>query len=211
MIRIFLIAAPGPARERLERLLESLDVRIIGWAEELELVDQEIAGEADVVVVVAADLPPEDLLDSLQGARLRRDARVVLLVDPSAPEWVNRAIRAGVRGILPEEVGGKQLATTLEAVAQGLVVIHPSQMQLARAALNSFEDEPAERVEPLTARERDVLCMLSEGLGNKEIAARMKISEHTVKFHVASILGKLGASTRTEAVSVALRRGLILL
>jgi DNA-binding NarL/FixJ family response regulator len=53
--------------------------------------------------------------------------------------------------------------------------------------------------------------MLSEGLGNKEIAARLKISEHTVKFHVASILGKLGASTRTEAVSVALRRGLILL
>jgi NarL family two-component system response regulator YdfI len=68
-----------------------------------------------------------------------------------------------------------------------------------------------EAIEPLTARERDVLQMLSQGLGNKEIAARLKISEHTVKFHVASILGKLGASTRTEAVSVALRRGLILL
>ena len=210
MIRIFLIAAPGPARERLERLLESLDVRIIGWAEELELVDQEMAGEADVVVVVAADLPPEDLLDSLQGARLRRDARVVLLVDQAAPDWVNRAIRAGARGILPEEVGGEQLATTLEAVARGLVVMHPSQVQLARAAGNSFE-ESAELVEPLTMRERDVLRMLSEGLGNKEIAARLRISEHTVKFHVASILGKLGASTRTEAVSVALRRGLILL
>jgi len=211
VIRIFLIAASGPARERLEHLLESLDVTIIGWAEELEHVDQEMAGEADVVVVAGAGAHPEELLDSLQEVRLPRDSRVVLLVDQAAPDWVNRAIRAGVRGILPEEVGGEQLAATLGAVARGLVVIDPRQMQLARAAANSFEDESAELVEPLTARERDVLRMLSEGLGNKEIAARLRISEHTVKFHVASILGKLGASTRTEAVSVALRRGLILL
>ena len=65
-------------------------------------------------------------------------------------------------------------------------------------------------MEPLTARERDVLEMLAQGRGNREIAAQLRISEHTVKFHVASILGKLGAATRTEAVSIALRRGLIL-
>jgi len=65
--------------------------------------------------------------------------------------------------------------------------------------------------EPLTAREHQVLGMLGAGLGNKEIASRLKISEHTAKFHVASILGKLGASSRTEAVAIGLRRGLILL
>jgi DNA-binding CsgD family transcriptional regulator len=83
-------------------------------------------------------------------------------------------------------------------------------MQASRTPGSSNADF-MEAIEPLTARERDVLQMLSQGLGNKEIAARLKISEHTVKFHIASILGKLGASTRTEAVSVALRRGLILL
>jgi len=66
-------------------------------------------------------------------------------------------------------------------------------------------------LEPLTKREREVLQMLAGGLANKEIAARLAISDHTVKFHVASILGKLGVSTRTEAVSVGIRRGLVLL
>src|SRR5216683_2649955 len=68
-----------------------------------------------------------------------------------------------------------------------------------------------ELLEPLTRREREVLQMLAAGLANKEIAARLAISDHTVKFHVASILGKLGASTRTEAVSAGIRRGLVLL
>jgi DNA-binding NarL/FixJ family response regulator len=68
-----------------------------------------------------------------------------------------------------------------------------------------------ELAEPLTRREVEVLQMLAAGLMNKEIAARLNISEHTVKFHVASILGKLGAATRTEAVSLGIRRGLVLL
>jgi DNA-binding NarL/FixJ family response regulator len=146
----------------------------------------------------------------LQQVRLLRAAKVVLLIDQASPESVNRAIRAGVRGILPAEVEAEQLAAALDAVVRGLVAIHPSEIQASRMPGSSNADF-MEAIEPLTARERDVLQMLSQGLGNKEIAARLKISEHTVKFHVASILGKLGASTRTEAVSVALRRGLILL
>jgi two-component system, NarL family, response regulator YdfI len=149
-------------------------------------------------------------LDALEEAPLPRGAKVVLLVGQPPLSWVNRAIRAGVRGILPEGVSSEQLISTLEAVSRGLVVMHPSQMQLLRVRGASFDDS-SEMIEPLTARERDVLQMLSEGLGNKEIAARLRISEHTVKFHVASILGKLGVSSRTEAVTVALRRGLILL
>jgi DNA-binding NarL/FixJ family response regulator len=65
--------------------------------------------------------------------------------------------------------------------------------------------------EPLTPREIDVLSLLAEGAGNKEIAARLHISEHTVKFHVSSILGKLGAATRTEAVTRGYKEGLILM
>ncbi len=65
--------------------------------------------------------------------------------------------------------------------------------------------------EPLTARETEVLTMLAEGLGNKRIAARLGISEHTVKFHVASVLGKLSATSRTEAVTIGVRAGLIMI
>jgi DNA-binding NarL/FixJ family response regulator len=67
------------------------------------------------------------------------------------------------------------------------------------------------QAESLTNREQQILTMMAEGLGNKEIAWQLQISEHTVKFHVSSILGKLDASSRTEAVTVGLRRGLLVL
>jgi DNA-binding NarL/FixJ family response regulator len=93
----------------------------------------------------------------------------------------------------------------------GLVVVHPSGIAVALPAASTALSPLAELAEPLTPREREVLQMLASGLVNKEIAAKLSISDHTVKFHVASILGKLGASTRTEAVSLGFRRGLILL
>jgi two-component system, NarL family, response regulator YdfI len=208
--QVFLIAAPGRARDRLEELLESSGVEIVGRADDLEGVDEELAEEAKVLVVDAAVEPLGELLEKMQETGMLRDARVVVLAEQAPPLWVNQAVRAGVRGILPVEVGEEQLATALEAVARGLVVLHPSELQAERNS-RAFDSDALEVVESLTTRERDVLQMLARGLGNKEIAVRLKISEHTVKFHVASILGKLGASTRTEAVSMALRRGMILL
>jgi DNA-binding NarL/FixJ family response regulator len=85
------------------------------------------------------------------------------------------------------------------ATAQSLAAVYGDQ-------LLEVEDEMSEEI---TSRETDVLRMLAEGLVNKEIAARLGISEHTVKFHIGSILDKLGASTRTEAVTLGIRRGLI--
>jgi two-component system, NarL family, response regulator YdfI len=210
VIRILLIAAPGVLRERLEESLESPDFAIIGRADDLESLDDELAADADLLLVDGASVPLDNLLESLQELRLPQTMKLVLLVDQASPASVNRAIRAGIRAILPEQIESEQLIPALQAVARDLLVIHPTEMQTTRSSPSSPGDF-VELVEPLTARERDVLQMLSEGLGNKEIAARLSISEHTVKFHVASILGKLGASTRTEAVSVALRRGLILL
>ena len=104
-----------------------------------------------------------------------------------------------------------ELAAALEAAMAGLVVVHPSAIAVALPAPSAALSPLAELAEPLTPREREVLEMLASGLVNKEIAAKLSISEHTVKFHVASILGKLGAATRTEAVSLGFRRGLVLL
>jgi DNA-binding NarL/FixJ family response regulator len=118
-------------------------------------------------------------------------------------------VQAGVRGVLSTHADGEQLALAIEAAAGGLFVLHPNEVRAERSSPSRVVTlEPAES---LTARERQVLQMLAAGLGNKEIAARLKISEHTAKFHVASILGKLSASSRTEAVAIGLRRGLILL
>ena len=124
---------------------------------------------------------------------------------------MNRAIQLGIRGVLPADVAPAQLLSAVAAVAKGLLVLQPGEQALAAASTQFRNGESTELFEPLTPREKEVLQMLAGGLGNKQIAARLKISEHTAKFHVASILGKLGASSRTEAVSLGLRRGLILL
>jgi DNA-binding NarL/FixJ family response regulator len=113
--------------------------------------------------------------------------------------------------VLPDEVSADQLTAALQAAAAGLVVLHPADVSTAFQAAASASQPLAELPEPLTRREREVLQMLAAGLANKEIAARLNISDHTAKFHVAAILGKLGAATRAEAVAIGIRRGLVLL
>jgi len=94
------------------------------------------------------------------------------------------------------------------AAAHGLVVLDPS---LVNPVLEARDPSSASLVEELTPRELEVLGLLAEGLPNKAIARRLGISDHTVKFHVNAVLGKLGAQSRTEAVVRATRLGLILL
>jgi DNA-binding NarL/FixJ family response regulator len=142
---------------------------------------------------------------------LASDFHVVLLAEAASPAVSAEALRAGVRAVLPNDTSPDQLAAALQAVASGLVVLHPGNVHSAVPAASVAPRSLDELVEPLTPRESEVLQMLASGLGNKEIAAKLGISEHTVKFHVASILGKLGAASRTEAVSLGIRRGLVLL
>jgi len=121
------------------------------------------------------------------------------------------ALGAGARGLLPRSASVERIAAAAGAVAQGLVVI---EREIATDLLPEAEDvmvdiEPL--IEPLTTRELEVLRLLAEGLPNKAIARRLDISEHTVKFHVNAILGKLAVGSRTEAVVRATRLGLIFL
>jgi len=96
-------------------------------------------------------------------------------------------------------------------IAADAIVMSADQRDLIAVPLDEPLDEEAPDVEPLTPRERDVLALLAEGRSNKSIADALGISDQTVKFHVASITGKLGAANRTEAVRRAVRRGLIVL
>ena len=115
---------------------------------------------------------------------------------------------AGARGILLRTTEIQTLVAALSAVVQGLTVLDP---RLAGDVLPAKDRAPSALVEELTQRELEVLRLLAEGLPNKSIAQRLGISEHTVKFHVNAILGKLDAQSRTEAVTRATRLGLILL
>jgi len=156
---------------------------------------------ADVIVwEVGADprRHPDDLAALTDAA-----APVVALLPDEMP--ASAALAGGARGVLPRDVDADSLAACLEAVRHGLLVVHPA----FAASLPLRERGPA-LVEELTPREREVLQLLAEGLPNKAIADRLEITEHTAKYHVAAILAKLGAETRTEAVARAARLGLIL-
>ena len=139
---------------------------------------------------------------------------MILLVD-NPTRMTSAALPAGVRAVLPRNVTSAEIAAAIEAVAAGLYVFHPADIDsipALRAPQSETSPELGEPlVEHLTPREIEVLQLLSAGLGNKEIAARLNISEHTAKFHVASIMGKLGAATRTEAVTLGIRHGLVMI
>jgi DNA-binding NarL/FixJ family response regulator len=132
---------------------------------------------------------------------------VTLIDDPDA-RWVQAALKAGVSAIISREPSGEELRLALAAADAGLVLLHPTSARGLMSAQLPLSDSAGDP-EPLTAREREVLRLLGDGLANKEIAARLAISEHTAKFHISSILGKLSVATRTEAVSLGIRRGLI--
>jgi two-component system, NarL family, response regulator YdfI len=208
--RVFIVAAPLRARRELTALLDDApDVEVAGTASSVDGAAEDWE-ELDVLLIRDSGESTDELFDSLEDHGLARQTAVLLLLDQATPNKANRAMQLGVRGILPADVTAAQLTSAVSAVAKGLLVL-PGELALASASTQSRNGETAELFEPLTPREKEVLQMLASGLGNKQIAAHLKISDHTAKFHVASILGKLGASSRTEAVSLGLRRGLILL
>jgi DNA-binding NarL/FixJ family response regulator len=212
VIRVFIVAASPLARAGLENLLAARDVEIVGSNATIETLAELLADVApDVVLIDSSGEPLEPTLESILTSGLASDVSVVILGDGMTPASSADALRAGIRAALPGDISPEQLVATLHAVANGLLVMHPSH---ANEGLPAGSPPPRgldELAESLTRREVEVLQMLAAGLSNKEIAARLNISEHTVKFHVASILGKLGAASRTEAVSLGIRRGLVLL
>jgi DNA-binding NarL/FixJ family response regulator len=121
---------------------------------------------------------------------------------------VGESPHAGARGAPSQDVNPQQIVAAVHAAAAGLRVM-PVEEGMTFPPRAPLHEPVEEIVEPLTPREMDVLEMLAEGLSNKMIAHRLSISDHTAKFHVNSILAKLDAGTRTEAVTRGIRLGLI--
>lgn len=164
------------------------------------------------VVLLALQLPDGNgtqLITELHSVNPEAQA---LVLSGSGPTALARAVRAGAAGVLPKTISLAEVIDALRRVAAGEVLANRSQLR----SLSSAEPPPDGKEDgtgasSLTRREAEVLSLLGEGLGDKEIAARLYVSSETIKTHMANILNKLGAESRLQALIVALRQGIITL
>jgi DNA-binding NarL/FixJ family response regulator len=194
-LRVAVVADDPLAREGLAALVEREGVVVVARLAPADASAAALSG-ADAV---ALDLASDDGLDALRA--IEAPAVALLASDAQSTD----ALVAGARGIVRRGAPGDRVVAALAAVAHGLTV-----------ADDGLAPGPIQRRSPtaageLTAREAEVLALLAEGLANKEIARRLGIADRTAKFHVESILSKLGAASRAEAIVLAARRGLVIL
>ena len=201
--RVFVVAPSPMNRAGLRSMLaagEGTDVRVVGEAASPTGPDEVFSG-ADAVLVADEDLLEETALAvSDDGSQA-----IVLLSEDDHSVSRLRSLPLRGWGVVRPDAAPDELGAAITAAAQGLIV-------LPKALTEGLLQEPTpveELSEPLTARERQVLELLSQGFSNRLIASELHISEHTVKFHISSLYAKLAVNNRAEAVSQGARRGLI--
>ena len=212
-----LVAAPSTVvRAGLEALINaSQSLAVVGSvSDETTLGQQVLDLQPDVVLMEMEQHTDEPMQALLAHSEESHTPALVILTDDAEGSWTLEALqRSAVRGLLPRDALAEEIVGAVEAAAVGLVVLHPTFVDslLREPASSIRSSSTASTSEVLTPREIEVLAMMAEGLGNKTIAYRLNISEHTVKFHVGSIFARLGAQSRTEAVMLGIRQGLIML
>jgi len=217
VIRALIAAASPVVRAGLEALLaRSASVAIVAATTGDTLADDIETHEPQVVLLAVearSDAVPNVVTQiGLSPDAVPRTPAFVLLADAPSLSWTADALRGGARSVLPRDATPDEIIAALEAAAAGLVTL-PADLavDLVSAPRGPVARPGGPPTPPLTRREVEVLGLLAEGLANKNIASRLGISEHTVKTHVASILTKLDAFSRAEAVAIGARQGLILL
>jgi DNA-binding NarL/FixJ family response regulator len=207
-VAVAVVASSPVLRAGLRTLLGEIEgVEVVADLTDLGEVEG-MTGQARVLVAAPDPAGSEDLVGMLDD---RPGVALLLLVEDLDQVGVLGDF-PGVWGVLPLEASSEELAAALHALSEGLLVGAP---QLVKPALLSPPERPRpdeERlIEPLTERETEVLQLLAQGLANKQIALTLGISEHTVKFHISGVYSKLGATNRTEAVRLGVRKGLVVL
>jgi DNA-binding NarL/FixJ family response regulator len=199
---VIVIADDGTRAARVEAALRLLK----GWR-----IDVGRPGQLQGLLTEHPEAIVALVLDAEAGRRMLRTMRawprspaIVAVSDDPAQLWTSAARALGLRAALPFSATAEELAAAIRAVHAGLLALHPDALVPSRVA-----DTTVEAGAPLTTREHEIVELMAEGASNRVIASRLAISRHTVKFHVASVLAKLGARSRAEAVAVALRRGLL--
>jgi NarL family two-component system response regulator YdfI len=212
MVAIAIFSVDQTLRRRLEQLpRKDPAITLVGIADSPAAL-LALAERHDLDVVLSGEVPAAELLADWQ-ARHRRPAWIVFLAKADEQKSLE-ALGAGASAVLSRSADLTEIVAVLRALASGFIV-------LQRPLLVALLDQSAAAAEPsnrdadgtprLTAREIEVLAALADGASNKEIARRLDISFHTVKFHVAAILDKLEAESRTEAVVKASQLGIVML
>lgn len=205
MIRVIVVAASPVVRAGLSAVIShNPQLTVVGSVSSLNTLPEEIEQLQTDVILIDLGTNSEIIWDKLQ---LFPEQQIIVIAEDIDSIDLETAFRFGIQGILSSTSTEAEIIAGIEAVASGLVILHPDFLKL----LPMREKVLANPVQALTPREIEVLGMLSIGLGNKVIAKRLQISEHTVKFHVSSIFQKLNVSSRTEAVTAGVRLGLIML
>jgi DNA-binding NarL/FixJ family response regulator len=209
--QVAVIAESAQTRASLRALVESNEaLGFAGSATDADQLAESLAGSVPDVIVI--DMEPE-ASDALKAAFEFKHAppALVVLTDDADSDWIFDALPFDAMAILPRNAMLGEIVACIEAVAAGLCVLLPEVLaRLVAGRKPSRQAVTGLPFETLTLREIEVLAMLADGLGNKEIARQLDISDNTVKFHLSSIFGKLGATNRTEAVMLGMRYGLIM-
>lgn len=206
MIRILVVDDHPVVREGLVALLEDEpDFQVagsVGSAEEALTLGAQLRPD---VILLDLELPGMDGVDAIpQLAASTPEARILVLTAYDTDERVLGAVKAGARGYLLKGASGREIAQAIRAVHAG-----ESYLASRVAAKVLTQVRAPRRSTSLSARERSVLRLVADGLSSKQIARRLSITERTVKFHISSIMNKLGADNRAQAVAKAAERGLL--
>jgi len=220
-IRI-LIADDHPiVRDGLAAVLNTqADFAVVGEAGTGQETLQQFAALRPDILLLDLEMPDMDGVEMLQALQMQREAqppetagqplRVIVFTAFDTDERILAAIEAGAQGYLLKGAPREELFHAVRVIHAGGSLLQP--VVASKLLRRVGQGAPADAApEALTERELDVLHRLGRGLQNKEIASELSITERTVKFHVSSIMGKLGAGNRTEAVSIAVQRGLLTL
>lgn len=206
MIRLFLLSPSPAVRLGVRALLEPYpSLQVSGDSASLEEISEH---NCDVLIYA----PAYGASVGLQLPLELVESGISLLLLSEEPEAVRYLTGLPVRswGLLSPAASAEELAAAIQALQEGLVLLDAG---MAKKLVSFPASRPVDgdMPEPLTERETEVLQWLAQGLANKQIAARLNVSTHTVKYHIASIYGKLGATNRTEAVRFGLQKGLVTL
>jgi DNA-binding NarL/FixJ family response regulator len=213
MIRVMVVAASPVVRAGLSAVLTSNPkLTVVGSVSDLDALLREVQLQPQVVLLDLSSNLQQSVWEKLLLMQEEQyPSPIIVIADELDSINLEVALRSGVRGILPDTSTESEIIAAVEAIAFNLIVLHPDAVELLPLKESMREKVTLTPMQTLTPREIEVLEMLGSGLGNKAIAKRLHISDHTVKFHVSSIFGKLGVSSRTEAVTVGVRLGLIML
>jgi two-component system, NarL family, response regulator LiaR len=185
---------------------------VLSAFDDMKLIGQ--AGDGEEAVALCERLHPDVILMDLMMPKMdgvaaikvikarQPDVKIIALTSFKEKEYVEGALKAGAMGYLLKNVSADELVNAIRRAAAGQPSLSPEAAQVLIQKVN----EPAVPGQDLTEREREILKLMVDGLSNGEIAARLFVSQSTIKFHVSNVLSKLGVSSRTEAVALALKK-----